>query len=133
MSEVNDALAQRSWEPAIQHDPDAREEVYAANLVWHEQDQDVQGVDVAKQYPYTHLSAFPDLSLAVDEIISEGDRVVSPWTIHSTKKMAVNVLAVLALCGLVVTVVLHFAPDISWAAVFKWLTTSSPCPSEYLR
>ncbi len=133
MSEENDALAQRSWELAIQHNPDALEGVYAANLVWHEQDQDVQGVDVAKQYDSTRLSAFPSLSVTVDEVIAEGDRVVSPWTMHSTKRMAVNVLAVLALCGLVVTLVLHFAPDISWAAVLKWLTTSSPCPSEYLR
>jgi hypothetical protein len=36
MSEEHDALAQRSWELAIQHNPDALEEVYAANLVRHE-------------------------------------------------------------------------------------------------
>jgi predicted ester cyclase len=133
MSEKNDALAQRSWEFAIQHNPDAREEVYAANLVWHEPDQDVQGVEEARQYPYTHLSAFPDLSLAVEDVIVDGDKVASRWTVGGMNRRAVKVLAALALCGMTVSLVLQFAPDISWAAVFKWLTTSSPCPSEYLR
>ena len=133
MSEENDALAQRSWELAIQHDPDVLEGVYAPSSVWHEPDQDIQGVEEAKQYYSTRLSAFPDPSVTVDDIIVEGDKVVSPWTARSTTRMAVNVLAALALCGLVVTLVLLFAPDISWAAVLKWLMTSSPSPCEYLR
>ena len=133
MSEKNDALAQRSWELAIQHDPDVLEGVYAPSSVWHEPDQDVQGVEEAKQYNSTRLSAFPNLSVTVGEVIAEGDKVVNRWTVRSTKRMAVNVLAALALCGLVVTLVLLLAPDISWAAVLKWLTTSSPGPCEYLR
>jgi hypothetical protein len=133
MSEKNDALAQRSWELAIQHDPDVLEGVYAPSSVWHEPDQDVQGVEEAKKYNSTRLSAFPNLSVTVGEVIAEGDKVVKRWTVRSTKRMAVNVLAAFALCGLFVTLVLLFAPEISWAAVLKWLTTSSPGPCEYLR
>jgi SnoaL-like domain len=133
MSEENDALAHRSWELAIQHDPDVLEGVYAPSSVWHGPDQDVQGVEEAKPYYSMRLSAFPDLAVTVDDVIVEGDEVVSLWTTRSTKRMAVNVLAALALCGLVVTLGLLFAPDISWAAVLKWLTTSSPSPCEYLR
>jgi SnoaL-like domain len=133
MSEKNDALAQRSWELAIQHDPDVLEGVYAPSSVWHEPDQDVQGVEEAKQYNSTRLSAFPNLSVTIGEVIAEGDKVVNRWTVRSTKRMAVNVLAAFALCGLFVTLVLLFAPEISWAAVLKWLTTSSPGPCEYLR
>ena len=133
MSEKNDALAQRSWELAIQHDPDVLEGVYAPSSVWHEPDQDVQGVEEAKQYNSTRLSAFPNLSVTVGEVIAEGDKVVNRWTVRSTKRMAVNVLAAFALCGLFVTLVLLFAPEISWAAVLKWLTTSRPGPCEYLR
>ena len=133
MSEKNDALAQRSWELAIQHDPDVLEGVYAPSSVWHEPDQDVQGVEEAKQYNSTRLSAFPNLSVTVGEVIAEGDKVVNRWTVRSTKRMAVNVLAAFALCGLFVTLVLLFAPEISWVAVLKWLTTSSPGPCEYLR
>jgi hypothetical protein len=133
MSEKNDALAQRSWELAIQHDPDVLEGVYAPSSVWHEPDQDVQGVEEAKKYNSTRLSAFPNLSVTVGEVIAEGDKVVNRWTVRSMKRMAVNVLAAFALCGLFVTLVLLFAPEISWAAVLKWLTTSSPGPCEYLR
>jgi len=133
MLKENDAPAQRSWELAIQHNPDALEEVYAANLVCHEQDRDVQGVEEVRQYPYTHLSASPDLPFAVEDVIVDEDKVVSRWTVGSINGRAVKVLAALALCGLAVSLVLLFAPDISWAAVLEWLTTSSPCPSEYLR
>ena len=133
MSEENDALAQRSWELAIHHDPDVLEGAYATSSVWNEPDQDVQGVEEAKQYYSTRLSAFPNLSVTVGEVIAEGDKVVNRWTVRSTKRMAVNVLAAFALCGLFVTLVLLFAPEISWAAVLKWLTTSSPGPCEYLR
>jgi hypothetical protein len=133
MSEENKVLAQRSWELAIQHNPDALEGVYATSSVWHEPDQDVQNVEEAKQYESPHLSAFPDLSFTIEDFEIEGDKVVSRWTVRGTKRMAVNVLAALALCGLVGTLVLLFAPDISWAAGLKWLMTSSPGPCEYLR
>ena len=78
MSEKNDALAQRSWELAIQHDPDVLEGVYAPSSVWHEPDQDVQGVEEAKQYNSTRLSAFPNLSVTVGEVIAEGGQGSQP-------------------------------------------------------
>ncbi len=84
MSEENKALAQRSWELASQPDPDALEEVYAADLVWHEPDRDVQGIEEAKQYLSMYLSAFPDLSLTVEDAIAEGDKVVARWTSRGT-------------------------------------------------
>lgn len=93
MSEENAALAQRSWELASQHNPDALEEVYAANVVWHEPDQDVQGVEEAEQYFSTHPSASPDLSVTIEDVIAEGNKVVSHWTVRGMKRMAVNVLA----------------------------------------
>jgi steroid delta-isomerase-like uncharacterized protein len=84
MSEENKAIAQRSWELASQHDPDALEEVYAADLVWHEPDQDVHGLEEAKHYYSTYLSAFPDLSFSVEDILAEGDKVVTRWTGRGT-------------------------------------------------
>jgi hypothetical protein len=131
MLEENKALAHRPWEPVSQHNPDAREEVYAAKLVGHEPDQDVQGEEEAKQYYSTHLSAFSDLSFTVEDGIAEGDEVGTQWTTPGMNKVAVYVLAALALCAVAVTLALLFAPDISWAAVYHWLTPSSsapPCP-----
>ena len=133
MAEGNKTLAQRSWEPASQHNPDALEEIHTANLVRHEPDQDVQGVEEAKQYYSTHLSTFPDHSFTVEDVVAEGDKEVNRWTVRAMKRVSVNVLAALALCGLAVTLALLLVPDISWAAVLEWLTTNSSGPCPFLR
>ena len=133
LPEENDALAQRAWEFANQHNPNATEDVHATNLVWHEPDRGVRGVEQAKQYDFAHLSAFSDPFVTVEEIITGGDEVASHWAVGGMTRMAVNVLAALALCGLALTLVLLLASDISWAAVLEWLTTSGPSLCEYLR
>jgi steroid delta-isomerase-like uncharacterized protein len=85
MSEENKALARRSWELTNQHNPDALEEVYAAALVRHQPGgQDAQGLEEAKQFYSTYLSAFPDLSFTVEDEIAEGDKVVIRWTSRGT-------------------------------------------------
>ena len=84
MSEQNKAIAQRSWELASQHNPDALEEVYAADLVWHEPDQEVHGLEEAKQFYSTYLSAFPDLSFTVEDVLADGEKVVTRWTGRGT-------------------------------------------------
>jgi steroid delta-isomerase-like uncharacterized protein len=84
MSEENKTLAQRSWELVGHHNPNALEGVYAADLVWHEPDQDVQGLEEAKQFYSVYLSAFPDLNATVEDVIAEGDKVVTRYTIRGT-------------------------------------------------
>jgi predicted ester cyclase len=82
-SEDNKALAQRSREIVSQRNPDLLEEVYAADIVWHEPDQDVQGLEEAKQFYSIYLSAFPDLHVTVEDVMAEGDKVTR-WTIRGT-------------------------------------------------
>ena len=48
MSEGNKDLARRSWEFVSQRNPDALEEVYSADSVLHEPDQDLQGLEEVK-------------------------------------------------------------------------------------
>ena len=86
MSEENKALARRSWEIVSQRNPDALEEVYAADSVLHEPDQDLRGLDEVKQYLSVYLSAFPDMSVAVEEVIAEGDKAVTRWTLRGTHR-----------------------------------------------
>ena len=83
-SEDNKALAQRCWEIVSQRNPDLLEEVYAADIVWHEPDQDVQGLEEAKQFYSMYLSAFPDLHVTVEDVMAEGDKAVTRWTIRGT-------------------------------------------------
>ncbi len=85
MSEENKDLARRSWEMLVnQQNPDAVDELYAADLVWHEPDQDVRGSEEAKQFLGMYLSAFPDVRVTVEDVIAEGDKVVTRWTIRGT-------------------------------------------------
>jgi steroid delta-isomerase-like uncharacterized protein len=82
MSEENKALARRSWEAP--ENLDIIDEVYTADVVWHEPDQEIRGLEQAKQFVTTYNSAFPDLNATVEDVIAEGDKVVTRWTIRGT-------------------------------------------------
>jgi steroid delta-isomerase-like uncharacterized protein len=82
MSEDNKALARRSWE--VVENVDILDEVYASDLVWHEPDQDVHGLEEARQFVTMYKTAFPDLNVTVEDVISEGDNVVTRYTIRGT-------------------------------------------------
>ena len=84
MSEENKEKARRSWEIANQRNPDLIEEVYPPDFVWHEPDQDIRGYEQAKQFVSTFFAAFPDLNITVEDLIGEGDKVVSRYTIRGT-------------------------------------------------
>jgi steroid delta-isomerase-like uncharacterized protein len=58
--------------------------VYAADAVLHEPDQDLNGLEEAKQYLSLYLSAFPDLSVTVEDVLAEGDQAVTRWTLRGT-------------------------------------------------
>ena len=84
MSEEHKALAQRSWEIISQRNPDALGEVYTADTVLHEPDQDLNGVEEAKQFLSSYIAAFPDMSVSVEDVVAEGDQVVTRWTMRGT-------------------------------------------------
>lgn len=82
MSEENKALVRHSWK--IVDDLSLLDEVYAADLVWHEPDQDIQGHEEARQLATMYKTAFPDLDVSVEDELAEGDKVVTRWTIRGT-------------------------------------------------
>ena len=82
MSEDNKALARRSWE--LLENLDILDEVYATDLVWHEPDQDIQGSEEARKFISMYKIAFPDLRATVEDVISEGDSVVTRYTVRGT-------------------------------------------------
>ena len=84
MSEENKALARRSWEAA--NNPDTIDEVYAADLVWHEPDQDIRGYEQARQFASTFFDAFPDINITVEDAIAEGDQVATRYTLRGTHR-----------------------------------------------
>jgi steroid delta-isomerase-like uncharacterized protein len=85
MSEENKDLARRSWEMLVnQQNPDAIDELYIPDFVWHEPDQDIQGTEQARRFLSMYLSAFPDMHVSVEDVIAEGEKVVTRWTMRGT-------------------------------------------------
>jgi steroid delta-isomerase-like uncharacterized protein len=82
MSEENKDLARRSWE--IVDNPHAIEEVYAPDLVWHEPDQEIRGLEEARRFLTTYKTALPDLNVTVEDVLADGDKAVTRWTIRGT-------------------------------------------------
>ena len=82
MSEENKALARRSWESVDA--PDTLDEVYTSDVVWHMPDQEVRGIEEAKQFIAMFKTAFPDMSATVEDVIAEGDKVVTRVTLRGT-------------------------------------------------
>ena len=82
MSEENKALARRSWESV--ESPDGLGEVYAPDVVWHNPEGDIQGIEQAKQFVTMFKSAFPDMGATVDDVVAEGDKVVTRITMRGT-------------------------------------------------
>ena len=83
MSEENKALARRSWEIGTEGSLDTLEdalaEVYAANFVMHEPDEDVVGIEGLTQFVSMMRSALPDLRITLEDDMAEGDKVVTRW------------------------------------------------------
>jgi steroid delta-isomerase-like uncharacterized protein len=75
MSEENKALAHRSWESV--DNPDTLDEVYAPDVVWHQPEGDIQGLEEAEQFVAMITTAFPDMSVTVEDVIAEGEKVVT--------------------------------------------------------
>jgi steroid delta-isomerase-like uncharacterized protein len=82
VSEENRTLARRSWE--ILDDPGLIDEVYDPDLVWHEPDRDIEGHEEARRFVDMYKTAFPDLGATVEDVVAEGDKVVTRVTVRGT-------------------------------------------------
>ena len=79
-AEENKALARRSWEAL--DNPDLIDEVYASDLVWHR--RQTSGTQEAKQLISLYKRAFPDMNVSVEDVVAEGDKVVTRVTLRGT-------------------------------------------------
>jgi steroid delta-isomerase-like uncharacterized protein len=88
-TEENKALARRAWEVVFNQRNldallDALYEFNAADAVWHQPDQDLQGLEEVKQWLARPFEAFPDLNASVEDVIAEGDKVAIRYTSRGT-------------------------------------------------
>ena len=49
-------------------------------------EQELRGTEEAKQFVSSFLEAFPDVSFSVEDLIAEGDKVVSRYTARGTHR-----------------------------------------------
>jgi steroid delta-isomerase-like uncharacterized protein len=85
MSEDAKALARRPWEEIVnQANLEAIDEIYPADIVWHVPEGDIQGSEQVKHFVGMYLSAFPDINVTVEDVIVEGEKAVTRWTMRGT-------------------------------------------------
>jgi steroid delta-isomerase-like uncharacterized protein len=60
--------------------------VATENVIEHTPSIDLNGRDSWKQYATMFLTAFPDITLSIDDLIAEDDTVVARWTVQATHK-----------------------------------------------
>ena len=56
------------------------DELFAADYLGHSPSGPIHGPEGFKQYYATYRTAFPDTHLAIEDMIAEGDKVVTRWT-----------------------------------------------------
>jgi steroid delta-isomerase-like uncharacterized protein len=59
----------------------AADEIIAYNFVDHDPQSSVQGIEGYKQFVRYYLTAFPDSHFTVEDEISEGQMVMTRWTV----------------------------------------------------
>lgn len=79
-TEENKAVVRRAWEGVDRGDLGVAEEVYATDCVIHEPDEDIEGVEAAKEFIGMFLEAFPGMDMTIEDMVAEGDKVAARWT-----------------------------------------------------
>ena len=83
-TEENKAIVRRYFEGAYRDEAVADELIAPDYVGRFPPNPDVRGREAIKQFNRETRTAFPDLQLALDELIAEGDRVVVRWTMRGT-------------------------------------------------
>ncbi len=88
MSEENEALVRRYFEEIWDKgNLDLIDELFTTNFVRHgptATEGEVRGLEGFKGVVSMYRTAFPDLRVPIEDLIAEGDRVVSRWTARGT-------------------------------------------------
>ena len=86
-AEENKAVSRRVAEEVFNGgNVDLVDELYAPDYVLHDPSlpEDLHGPEGIKRYAAMTLGAFPDIRVAVEDQVAEGDKVVSRWTATGT-------------------------------------------------
>ncbi len=88
-TEENKAVVRREIEELFNHtgNLDAADELFAPNYVGHVASfEDLHGAEAVKQFAATERQAFPDLQNTIEDLIAEGDKVVTFYRARGTHR-----------------------------------------------
>lgn len=87
MTEQNKKIARQVFEEIqSQGKTDLVDQIVAKDYVGHTPPKDFHGPEGAKQFEAMLRSAFPDLSVTVEDQVAEGDKVTTRWTFRGTQQ-----------------------------------------------
>ncbi len=85
MSEANKAIFSRAWEELINKgNLDIVDELFAQDYVFHDPHFPLSGRDELKGFATALRDGFSEIHLKIDDLVSEGDRVVKRFTLTGT-------------------------------------------------
>ena len=79
-TEDNKALTRRAFDALNQQNWEVYYELVAPDVVFHVASTTDQGLDAYKQFVSMYYTAFPDLHFIVEDLIAEGDSIVTRFT-----------------------------------------------------
>ncbi|MBT8365234.1 MAG: ester cyclase [Deltaproteobacteria bacterium] len=87
-TEQNKALIKRAWDEVFnQKKLTVVDELWSSDYIYHgPQGQELRGPESLKQFISHYLEAFPDLHIEIEDLIAEGDKVVSRVVSRGTHK-----------------------------------------------
>ena len=87
VTEDNKALARRFYEDVFNYRNLALvDELCSQNHIFHTPSETLRGREEFKQFLSQYITPFPDARFTVEDLIAEGDKVVSRYTFRGTHK-----------------------------------------------
>jgi steroid delta-isomerase-like uncharacterized protein len=86
MSEENKAIIRRLADVWNKGDISVLDEIVAVDYIAHNPTGDVMGLEGFKKEAKMYRTVFPDLNFTIEDIVAEGDKVVTRWIARGTHK-----------------------------------------------
>lgn len=81
-------LFRRTVESLNDRDFDGFAETHADDVVLHDHDEELRGVEAAVEHEQAVFGAFPDMEYVVEAVVAEGDMVAGRWRVTGTHEGA---------------------------------------------
>ena len=86
-TEANKAISRRDFEEALnQGNVEVYDEIIASDAILHTVSGDIIGLDAIKGFTSMIFTAFPDINFSIEDMVAEGDMVVTRWTNTGTQQ-----------------------------------------------